>query len=42
LKGFRVDVPQAGSVKWRMTLRVREQTPQASHLFLVNALAAPG
>ena len=36
LKSFRVDVPQPGSVKWRMTLRVREHAPQATHLFLVD------
>jgi hypothetical protein len=36
-----VDVRQPDSVKRRMTLRVCEHAPQASHLFVADALAAP-
>jgi hypothetical protein len=42
LKSRRIDIRQPGSVKRRMSLRVREHPPQASPLFLTNALAAPG
>ena len=42
LKSRRIDIRQPSSVKRRMSLRVREHPPQASPLFLTNALAAPG
>ena len=41
LKSRRIDIRQPGSVKRRMSLRMREHPPQASPLLLTNALAAP-